>query len=119
MTALDGWVTFPVGMSREHKWPKGFGSLCPRMAEHEPGELLERAISVPDVGENKLWVASGEWCFCCHPSAHAGPDAWHGFPVIGGDVDERVLQALEDAGIIDARAKRRLRKQRALPEAWP
>lgn len=109
------YVPYP----EKHKWPKGFGSLCPRMAAHEPRELLEKAIPVPDVGENKLWVASGTWCFCCHRSPHAGPDAWHGFPVIGGDVDERVLQALEDARIIDAREKRRLRRQRALPEAWP
>lgn len=80
----------PYPQKRKH--PKGFGSLCPSdMAAHVPQALLDKAIAVDGVGVHKLWVASGDWCFCAHPSTHAGPDAWHGFPVIGGEVDERVL----------------------------
>jgi hypothetical protein len=101
----------------KHKAPKGFGSLCPRMPEDVPSELLASAISVADVGENKLWAARGEWLFCAHPSP--GEDAWHGFPVIGGDADERVLEALEGAGMISSRERRRLRRQRTLPGEWP
>ncbi len=103
----------------KHKWPKGHGSLCPKMSQEEPKELLVKAIAVPGVGANKLWVAFGRWCFCAHPSPQAGPDAWHGFPVIGGDVDERVLRELLDQGHITPREMRQLRAQRELPEAWP
>jgi hypothetical protein len=104
----------------KHKWPKGYGSLCPAMPEAEPGTLLDKAIAVPGVGEDsKLWFAIGRWCFCAHRSPHAGPDAWHGFPVIGGDVDERVLRALRDQEYITRREMRQLRAQRELPEEWP
>lgn len=105
--------------SEKHKWPKGFGSLCPTMPLEVPPELLGLAITVEGVGENKLWVARGDWCFCAHPSPHAGPDAWHGFPVIGGEVDERVLAELQGSGLISARERRRLRKQKELPASWP
>lgn len=104
----------------KHKWPKGFGSLCPvDMSQAVPATLLAVAIQVPGVGANKLWVASGRWCFCAHPSPNAGPDAWHGFPVIGGDVDERVWTALRNAGLVTDHEVRRLRRQRELPESWP
>jgi hypothetical protein len=50
---------------------------------------------------------------------HAHEDqAWHGFPVIGGEVDERVLAALEDVGMISTRERRTLRRQRKLPDRW-
>ncbi len=103
--------------SPKHKWPKGFGTLCPALPEADPQQLLQLAIQVPGVGNNKLWVASGRWCFCAQPSG--GEDVWHGFPVIGGDVDERVWTALEAAQLVTAVEVRRLRRQRALPEAWP
>lgn len=80
--------------------------------------LLEDAISVSSVSSGKLWSSSGDWCFCAHPSAHEGDDAWHGFPVIGGEVDERVLAALESQGLISARQRRQLRRQRELPSTW-
>jgi len=105
--------------TEKHKWPKGFGSLCPFMPTSDPTELLKKAIAVPGVGANKLWAAAGRWCFCAHPSPHAGEDAWHGFPVIGGDVDERVLNALYRDGQITRRELKQLRAQRELPEAWP
>jgi hypothetical protein len=108
-----------VPWPEKHKWPKGYGSLCPRMPDGEPAGLLARAISLPEVAANALWVASGRWCFCAHRSPHAGPDAWHGFPVIGGEVDERVISALLERGVVTAREARRLRQQRSLPEAWP
>lgn len=108
-----------VPYAEKHKWPKGFGSLCPKMPVDIPSELLVKAIVVPGVGANKLWMACGHWCFCAHPSPHEGPDAWHGFPVIGGDVDERVLNALHRQGHITRRDLGRLRTQRQLPEEWP
>lgn len=108
-----------VPHEQKHKWPQGFGTLCPRMPAAEPGQLLEKAISVPECGANKLWVAQGRWCFCAHPSQYAGTDAWHGFPVIGGNVDERVLAALHKAGHISKQELRQLRKQRELPKEWP
>jgi hypothetical protein len=108
-----------VPYEEKHKWPKGYGSLCPRMPLEVAGDLLSKAIEVPDVGANKLWVASGRWCFSAHRSPHAGPEAWHGFPVIGGEVDERVLYELCRQGYITRREMRRLRAQRELPEAWP
>jgi hypothetical protein len=83
-----------------------------------PQELLQRAVPVDGVGAGKLWIASRDWCFCAHRSPHAGLDTWHGFPVIGGEVDERVLNQLEEAGLISAKEKRRLRRQRELPESW-
>jgi hypothetical protein len=104
---------------QKHKWPKGFGSLCPGdMPEGLPQSLLDRAVAVDGAGDGKLWAASGRWCFCAHPSPGAGEDAWHGFPVVGGEVDERVLAALEEVGMITPRERRRLRQQRALPASW-
>jgi hypothetical protein len=108
-----------VPYAEKHKWPMGFGSLCPKMPMEVTSELLAKAIAVTGVGANKLWMASGRWCFCAHPSSHAGPDAWHGFPVIGGDVDVRVLHALYQNGSITRRELNRLRMQRELPEEWP
>lgn len=103
----------------KHKHPKGFGSLCPSdMPEDLPAELLEIAVKVEGVGAKKLWAARGDWCFCAHPSPGVGEDAWHGFPVIGGDVEERVLHRLEEIGQISARERRRLRRQKELPGAW-
>jgi len=87
------------------------------MPDGDADELLAAAIAVPGVGANKLWIARDRWCFCAHPSP--GVDTWHGFPVIGGDVDERVLRALNREGLISRGEMRRLRSQRALPEAWP
>lgn len=106
--------------SSKHKHPKGFGSLCPSGMPLEAAQaLLERAIVVNGLGQGKVWAAAGGWCFCAHPSPHAGDDAWHGFPVVGGEVDERVLDALEGASQITPRERRRLQAQRALPAAWP
>lgn len=109
-----------VPYEQKHKWPKGFGSLCPKRMPHtKPKKLLKKAVTVPGVGENKLWAAEGRWCFCAHPSPGEGDTAWHGFPVIGADVDERVWTALRNAEMLSDREIRRLRKQRELPEEWP
>jgi hypothetical protein len=89
------------------------------MTDSEADRLLQQAVTVEGAGANKLWTARGRWCFCAHPSPHVGPDAWHGFPVIGGDVEEKVLIALQKAGIISKREKTRLRRQRELPGEWP
>ena len=104
----------------KHKWPKGYGSLCPaKMPKAEPARLLESALAVPGVGANKLWIAAGRWCFCAHPSPGEGENAWHGFPVIGGEVDERIWAALLAAGLVSRRDVKRLRSQRELPDLWP
>lgn len=110
------YVPYP----EKHKWPKGFDSLCPReIPIDECQRLLERALSVAGVGTNKLWIAEGRWCFCAHPSTGEGENAWHGFPVIGGEVDERVWTALKAAGLLERGQVNRLRRQRELPEVWP
>ncbi len=110
------YVPYP----EKHKWPKGFGSLCPHgMPASVPAELLQSAISVPGVGAKKLWIATSRWCFCAHPSTGVDEDTWHGFPVVGGDVDERVWAALVQQNILSRQQARRLRRQRELPGEWP
>lgn len=104
----------------KHKRPKGFGTLCPaEMTIDEAAQLLAVAVAVQGVGANKLWMASGRWCFCAHPSPGIGPEAWHGFPVIGGEVDERVWRVLHNEGFLTRGEVNRLRRQRELPESWP
>lgn len=50
------YVPYP----EKHKWPKGFGSLCPRdMPREIPAALLEQAVPVEGVGAHKLWIAAG------------------------------------------------------------
>lgn len=102
----------------KHKAPNGFGSLCPHPFDAASAqELLTGAIEVEGT-RRKLWAAAGKWCFCAHQTR---PEAneWHGFPVIGSEVPERVLRALLERGLIDRHELRRLRKQRALPGHWP
>lgn len=113
---MRNYVPYP----EKHKFPKGFGSRCPRqMPLSSVQALLDKAIQVDGLGPKKLWNSDGRWCFCAHPSPHAGANAWHGFPVIGGHVDERVLRALVREGRINEHQRRHLRAQRALPEEWP
>ncbi len=88
-------------------------------ADRRPRATPGEGHPCPGVGANKLWIAEGRWCFCAHPSPAEGPDAWHGFPVIGGDVDERVWRSLLEAELVTRREVNRLRGQRALPEEWP
>ncbi|MBI4818082.1 MAG: hypothetical protein HY791_17600 [Deltaproteobacteria bacterium] len=109
------YVPYP----EKHKRPKGFGSLCPHMSPHEPQRLLDLAISLPGVAQNALWIANGRWIFQLHPTTGGGPDAWHGFPIIGGDADERVLSALVSSGRITKHDAKQIRGQRELPEEYP
>lgn len=109
------YVPFP----EKHKWPEGYGFLCPIIPTEVVAELIAAAITVPGMSDKKLWAARGRWCFCAHPSPHEGEDAWHGFPQLGADADERVLSALVEAGHITPRERRALRVQRELPKAWP
>lgn len=67
----------------------------------------------------KRWMIAWPWVFCAHPHPSEGPDAWHGFPVIGAEVDERVLAEFARAGVITSAERRKLRGQRTLPERWP
>jgi hypothetical protein len=96
---------------------EGLRLTLPEEADDRRGTgLLDSAVAAPEVSTNKLWTVQGQWCFCAHPS---GDDVWHGFPVIGGDVDERVWSALVKAGVISRKTAKRLRSQRSLPEDWP
>lgn len=108
--------------SPKHKFPKGHGSLCPSELPRERAQLLlDAAIAVPEVRAKALWAVDGSWCFMAyptHPNDAERPE-WHGFPVIGVDVDERVLRALENRGRISRAQRRRLCKQRDLPKMWP
>ena len=80
-------------------------------------DLLDRAIQVPDA-DQALWAAQGQWCFTAKPT-RVDDQVWHGYPVIGCEVDPRVLEALVQAGQLTPQQRRRLEKQRELPESWP
>jgi len=104
---------------QKHKWPKGFGTLCPiGMTAEETQRLLDQAVSVPGQSTRKLWAATGRWCFCAHPTREE-EGVWHGFPVPGRKAGERVLAALEAAGLLSHEQRRALRNQRTLPPEWP
>jgi len=89
------------------------------MPEHVPSAFLAQAVAVPQAGLNKLWFAQGRWCFCAIRTGDRADDVWHGFPVIGGEVDEAVWRAMRDAGRLTSGQIGRLRRQRRLPERWP
>lgn len=101
----------------KHKWPQGFGTLCPvEMATDEAKRLLLAAVAVPEEG-HALWAVEGDWCFVARPT-RLEEDVWHGYPVPGSEVPNSVWKALIAAGTIDEHRKGRLRKQKALPTAW-
>jgi hypothetical protein len=104
---------------QKHKRPQGFGSWCPPMGEGLAQQLLQRAIPDPDPERsgNKLYVVDKGWCFVAEPT-RAEIGEYHGYPLPGAEVPERVLKQLEQTGIISPGERRRLRKQRALPEAY-
>lgn len=103
---------------KKHKWPKGFGSLCPLgLAQEVAQNLLQRSVIVGD-NPRVRYAASGRWCFVARATRfEAG--VWHGYPVVGSEVGEEVLRALQDAGCIDYQQRNRFRKQRMLPQEWP
>ncbi len=104
------------GNADKHKYPKGYGSKCPRdMPAADAQRVLDRAVSVDT--EKELWAVDGEWCFCARPT-RIEQQIWHGYPVVGGHVPDNVLQALRDRGRITRQQLRRLRKQKVLPGSW-
>lgn len=66
-------VRMYVPYKEKHKWPKGFGSLCPSMPPHEPDELLKKAIVVPGGGRQQ--IVDGKWSVVLlrAPVASRGP----------------------------------------------
>jgi hypothetical protein len=103
-----------VAWPEKHKAPIGFGSRCPDMPETQAGVLLERAIEDPS-GSAKLFAVDGEWCFEAHRNADG---TYHGFPRPGAELDERVLRAHFDRGLIGRGQMNRLRRQKRLPEGY-
>lgn len=99
----------------KHKWPKGFGSLCPpHLCDDEACALLRRAI--PSKYEaNALYVIDGDWCFEARPT-RIEIDEWHGYPVPGFEVPADIFTSLRAAGELTEGDVKRLRKQRALPD---
>lgn len=108
--------------SAKHKQPKGFGSICPRaLMTRDAQQMLDHAISVPEVREKALWAAEGLWLFMAYPAHPHTPEhnEWHGYPVIGAHTDPRVLKALMDAGAITKAQFNKLTRQKRLPTDWP
>lgn len=108
--------------SDKHKWPKGFGELCPLGLETpDAQEMLDIAINVPSVSQKALWAADGRWLFMAYPAHPNTPERneWHGFPVVGSKADPRVLYALQSCGAIDKGQFMKLKKQKRLPPEWP
>jgi len=108
--------------SPKHKWPKGFGELCPLgLVTADAQEMLDVAISVPRVRQKAVWVAHGQWLFMAYPAHPNDPERneWHGFPVVGSKADPRVLYALQHSGVIDQSQFMKLKKQKRLPLEWP
>ena len=104
----------------KHKWPKGFGSLCPKTLPPERiSALLADAIAADDAPDAPLYAVEGDWCFEARPT-RLSEGLWHGYPVPGCEVPPRVFTRLRERGdLTDARV-RRLRTQRFLPsqERW-
>lgn len=98
----------------KHKWPKGFGSWCPRMPEGRAQSILEDAIADPE-GGSKLYGYDRGWCFVAQPTR---ADEYHGYPVPGAEIPEQVFRAFIEAGKITSAQRRRLRKQAALPSGY-
>lgn len=105
-----------VPWKEKHKRPSGFGSWCPDMPEGRAQDLLEAAIPDPDPASNstKLYAVDGEWCFVANPT-RIEKGIYHGHPVTGSEVPERVLRKLEELGRITRAQRSRLRRQSTLP----
>ncbi|MCB9554311.1 MAG: hypothetical protein R3F65_04670 [bacterium] len=108
--------------SKKHKWPKGFGETCPLGLSTEDAQvMLDRAVPIPPVREKALWSVDGTWLFMAYPGEPHSPERnhWHGFPVVGGKADVRVLYQLRESGLIDDTQFRVLCRQKKLPSEWP
>lgn len=103
----------------KHKPPRGFGSWCPTMPEGRAQALLDQAIPDPDPesGSAKLYAVSGDWCFVAQVT-RSETNEYHGYPVPGAEMPERVLRALHELGRLSPRDRSRLRRQRNLPERY-
>ena len=80
------------------------GSICPPLADGIAQDLLDGSI----LHGSKRYATDGEALYCAQN--HAG-DRWHGYPVGFVEVTQTVIAALRDAGGIDRRALKRLRRQ--------
>lgn len=99
---------------KKHKWPKGFGTLCPHMSTEDAQVLLDRSVRIlEESGAEQRWVVYDKWVFRALSEDHGA--TWHGHPVVGEQVPEWVLQQLVDCGHIQDKKKRKLRQQDTLP----
>lgn len=89
------------------------------MPEGSSQELLDRAVPDPDPDSNstKLYAVVRGWCFVAQPTDLSN-GVYHGYPVPGCEMPERVLKALERAGSITRADRARLRKQPSVPESF-
>jgi len=89
------------------------------MPEGRAQELLDQAIADPDPDSKsgKLYAVDGEWCFVAQRSEVSG-ELYHGYPVPGGEVPERVLYEMFRAERFPRGVLNRLRRQSALPERY-
>lgn len=103
----------------KHKRPAGFGTWCPPMPEGRAQQLLANAIPDPEeaTGSAKLYAVDGEWCFVAQPT-QLDEEIYHGYPVPGSEVPERVLRQFKKAGRITVGQLNRLRRQVALPPRY-
>lgn len=103
----------------KHKPPHGYGSWCPEMPDGRAQALLAQAIPDPDPGSSstKLYAVDREWCFIAQPT-RLEIGEYHGYPVPGSEVPDRVLRELESVGRITRAERTRLRRQTKLPEAY-
>lgn len=108
----------------KHKFPKGYGTLCQRSVglEHAQ-ELLDRSVADDPDGRGlvrRRYSVCGPAAFEAklhHGSDDAPESCWHGYPILGSDVPQNVIDRWVEAGDLDRVAARRLRRQRTLPEA--
>jgi hypothetical protein len=108
-----------VPWKEKHKPPRGFGTWCPAMPEGRAQQLLEQAIGDPDPQSNstKRYAVDGDWCFVANPT-RVEQEIYHGYPVTGSEMPDRVLKKLEELGRITAAQRARLRKQSVLPDGY-
>lgn len=100
----------------KHKWPKGYGSLCPRSLDSaDVDALLQDAVLVETGEAPTLYAVKENWCFEIRPT-RLEVGLWHGYPVPGFEVPHDAFVQLREAGRLTAAQVKRLRRQRELPE---
>ena len=109
-----------VPWKEKHKAPHGFGTWCPQLPDGKAQLLLEGAVAdpAPESRSHKLYAIDGDWCFVAQPT-RIEEGEYHGYPVPGAEVPERILKLLQKAGLISPATRRALRRQTNLPTGSP